>query len=74
MRSSIKDAKRVSVVLSFEQIEYMKRLLRQMAIEEGSNITMSEGIRRAVELMYPMPGTIDMFGEKVRRRNNDLEN
>jgi len=67
MKSTIKDAKRVSVVLSLEQIEYMKRLLRQMAIEEGKGITVSEGIRRAVELMYPMPGTIDMFGEKVTK-------
>lgn len=51
----IKDAIRLSVVLSQAQADRLQYMARQMSVQEGRQITTSEAIRMAVEAVYPMP-------------------
>jgi len=51
----IKDGVRLSVVLSKEQAEQIKRMAIRMSSQEGRQITTSEAIRMAVETAYPVP-------------------
>lgn len=51
----IKDAIRVSTVLSKAQANHVKHMARQMSTREGRTITASEAIRMAIETLYPLP-------------------
>lgn len=53
----IKDGVRLSVVMSREQAEQVKKMALRMSIQEGRTITVSEAIRIAVEAVYPVPKT-----------------
>lgn len=50
---SIKNEKRVSVCLSKEQLMQVEKMAIEMSRQEGKIVTISEAIRRAVEICYP---------------------
>lgn len=51
----IKEGVRLSVVLSKKQAEQVKKMALRMSTQEGRQITVSEAIRMAVEVAYPVP-------------------
>ncbi|MCH9634562.1 MAG: hypothetical protein S4CHLAM7_13150 [Chlamydiae bacterium] len=51
---SLKNEKRVSVCLSKEQLLKVERMAIEMSRQEGKLITVSEAIRRSVEICYPI--------------------
>jgi hypothetical protein len=51
----IKDAVRVSIVLSKAQSNRVQQRAIQMSMQEGRQITVSEAIRMAIEVVYPLP-------------------
>ena len=51
----IKDAVRLSVVMSQAQADQVQLMARRMSIQEGRTITSSEAIRMAIETAYPVP-------------------
>lgn len=51
----IKDAVRLSVVLSKEQAKRIEYMAIRMSTQEGRQITVSEAIRMAIETTYPVP-------------------
>ena len=59
----IKDAVRVSTVISRKQLEWVKHMAIQMSSKEGRQITTSEAIRMAIEGVYPLPkdSQMDLF-------------
>lgn len=57
----IKDGMRLSVVLSKQQVEQIKRRAMQMSVQESRLIGVSEVIRMAVEAACPVPKQLDMF-------------
>jgi hypothetical protein len=58
----IKDAVRLSVVLSKAQADRLQEMARQMSVREGRQITTSEAIRMAIETVYPVPkGQMSLF-------------
>lgn len=58
----IRDATRLSVVLSKIQANRVQHMARQMSAREGRTITTSEAIRMAVEAVYPVPkDQLDLF-------------
>lgn len=57
----IKDAVRLSVVLSKAQADRVQQMARLMAVQEGRQITASEAIRMAIEAVYPLPKQLDLF-------------
>ena len=58
------NAKRVSVVLSEEQLEQIERMTNHIGMQESRKVTVSEGIRLAVEAVYPLPKQFDLFKSK----------
>lgn len=64
MSGPTENPKRVSVVLSKAQIEHVKKQLLYQSHQEGRRVTISEGIRRAVEHCYPLPKQMGMFDGK----------
>jgi hypothetical protein len=59
----IKDGVRLSVVLSKKQAERVKYMALRMSTQEGRQITVSEAIRKVVEVAYPVPkNQPDLFG------------
>lgn len=52
---NIKDAVRVTIVLSKQQLERVEHMARLMAVQEKRRITASEAIRMAVAAAYPVP-------------------
>lgn len=61
----MKAAKHVTFVLPEEQYAYLKKQVIQMSNKEGRQIGVSEAIRRAVEVCYPLPKIRDLFGDLV---------
>ncbi len=59
----IKDAIRISTVLSQKQFEWIQHMAIRMSNMEKRQITVSEAIRMAIEAAYPLPkdDQIDMF-------------
>ena len=57
----IKDAVRVSVVLSKAQADRVQHMARHMSVQEGRTITASEAVRMAIETIYPLPKQLDLF-------------
>lgn len=58
----IKDAVRISIVLSKVQTDRVQHMARQMSAREGRTITASEAIRMAIEALYPVPkNQLDLF-------------
>lgn len=51
----IKEAVRLSVVLSKEQAKRIEYMAIRMSTQEGRQITVSEAIRMAIEAAYPVP-------------------
>ena len=51
----IKDAVRLSVVLSSEQAEQIRKSSIHMSVQEKRQITVSEAVRMAIETVYPIP-------------------
>lgn len=51
----IKDAVRLSVVMSQAQVDWLQHMAIRMSSQEGRQITVSEAIRMAVETAYPVP-------------------
>ena len=51
----IDNSVRLSVVLSKKQADWMKRMALRMSSQEGRQITVSEAIRMAIEVAYPVP-------------------
>ena len=67
----ISDPRRVTIVLEFEHIEQIKRQLLGQSMQEGRHVTLSEGIRRAVQHCYPVPEQLELPGtERKNRRKN----
>lgn len=59
----IKDGVRLSVVLSKAQADRIKHMAIRMSSQEGRQITVSEAIRTAIEMVYPVPkNQMDLFG------------
>ncbi len=53
---------RLSVVLSKEQSDWMKKMALRMSAKEGRQITVSKAIRLAIEVAYPIPkNQTDLF-------------
>jgi hypothetical protein len=52
---TIKDATRVSVVLSQKQLAWLQHMAIRMSSMEGKQISVSEAIRMAIEAAYPVP-------------------
>jgi hypothetical protein len=57
----IKDAVRLSVVISREQANQLGKMAIHMSTQEGRQITVSEAIRRAIEVVYPIPNQMNLF-------------
>jgi len=58
----IKDAVRLSVVLSEAQAARVQHMAIRMSAQEGRPITVSEAIRMAIETAYPVPkNQMDLF-------------
>lgn len=57
----IKDAVRVSVVLSQAQANQLVNQANRMGIQEKRKYSVSEVIRMAVEMVYPLPKQLDLF-------------
>ena len=58
----IKDGVRLSVVLSKEQAEYIKKVAIRMSSNEGRQISGSGAMRLAIEAVYPLPrNQLEMF-------------
>jgi hypothetical protein len=57
----IKDAVRLSVVLSKAQADRLQQRAIQMSMQEGRQITVSEAVRTAIEAVYPLPKQFDLF-------------
>ncbi len=53
-RVTIKSDKRVSVCLSKEQLSKVEKMAIEISRQEGRLVTVSEAIRRAVEICYPI--------------------
>jgi hypothetical protein len=51
----IKEAVRLSVVISKEQADFVERMALRMGSHEGKQVTVSEGVRRAIETVYHIP-------------------
>lgn len=51
----IKDAVRVSTVVSKAQLERIRYMAISMSQQEQRQITVSEAIRMAIETAYPLP-------------------
>jgi hypothetical protein len=51
----IKDAVRLSLVISKAQAEQVERMAIRMSTQENRQITVSEAIRLAIEAVYPIP-------------------
>ena len=50
----VKSEKRVSVCLSKEQLVKVEKMAIEISRQEGRLVTVSEAIRRAVEICYPI--------------------
>jgi len=59
-KENMKDPRRVTVVLTFEQLESLRSQLIVQGVQEGRKIGLSDGIRRAVEQCYPIPKQIEL--------------
>lgn len=57
----IKDAKRISVVISDKQLKQIEKMSNHIGTQEGRKVTVSEAIRLAIEAVYPLPKQFDMF-------------
>lgn len=57
----IKDAKRLSVVLSEKQVNQIEKMANRMGIQENRRITTSEAIRMAIEAVYPLEKQLELF-------------
>lgn len=57
----IKDAVRLSIVLSKAQADRLQQRAIQMSGQEGRQITVSEAVRMAIEAVYPLPKQLDLF-------------
>ena len=57
----IKEAVRLSVVLSKAQADRVQQRAIQMSSQEGRQITVSEAVRMAIEVVYPLPKQLDLF-------------
>ena len=57
----IKDAVRLSVVLSQAQADRVQHMAIKMSAQEGKQITTSEAIRMAIETAYPLPKQLNLF-------------
>ncbi len=57
----IKEAVRLSVVLSKAQADRVQQRAIQMSMQEGRQITVSEAVRMAIEAVYPLPKQLDLF-------------
>ena len=59
----IKDAVRLSTVMSKTQADWLQHMAIRMSSQEGRQITVSEAIRMAVETAYPVPTPkqLDLF-------------
>lgn len=57
----IKDGMRLSIVLSKQQVEQVRRRAMQISVQESRLIRFSEVIRMAVEAACPVPKQMDMF-------------
>lgn len=53
-RVDTKNEKRVSVCLSTKQLAKVERMALEMGRQEGKIVTISEAIRRAIEICYPL--------------------
>ena len=57
----IKDAKRISVVISDKQLKQIEKMSNHIGTQENRKVTVSEAIRLAIEAVYPLPKQFDMF-------------
>lgn len=53
-RVSLRSEKRVSVCLSKEQLAKVEKMAIEISRQEGKIVSVSEAIRRAVEICYPI--------------------
>ncbi len=51
----IENGVRISTVIPKEQLDWMKKMALKMSTNEGRQITVSEAIRMAIEVAYPVP-------------------
>ena len=51
---TVRNHKRVSVCLSEDQLDKVEKMAIRLSQEEGKIVTISEAIRRAVEVCYPI--------------------
>ena len=51
---AVRNHKRVSVCLSEDQLNKVEKMAIKLSQEEGKIVTISEAIRRAVEVCYPI--------------------
>jgi hypothetical protein len=61
LKVDIKNKKRVSVCLSVEQLRKVELMAIEMSKQAGKAITVSEAIRKAVEICYPLAEQKVMF-------------
>ena len=57
----IKNAKRISVVISDRQLKQIEKMSNHIGTQESRKVTVSEAIRLAIETVYPLPKQYDMF-------------
>ncbi len=60
------DPIRLSIVISKEHLEWIKKVVLRMSFREGTQITLSEAIRIALETVYPLPKSQTDFLEKKK--------
>jgi hypothetical protein len=74
----IKDPVSVTVMISTEYHEHLKKVLLKLSLQEGKVITLSEAIRGLLEEVYPMNKTKDMFDNEedknASKRRRTLKN
>lgn len=51
---TVKNEKRISVCLSKQQLMQVEKMAIEISKQEGRIVTVSEAIRRAVEICYPL--------------------
>ena len=66
LTKKIKDGKVFSMYIDKAQLEHLKSVARRMSVQEGRDVSASEVIRIAVELIWPIDKQMDMFPQNKR--------
>lgn len=64
----VRDGKIFTIYLDKQHLEHIKRMARQMSMQEGVDISTCEAIRIALEKFYPIYTQSDFIEDAQKRR------